>query len=182
MTSAAVSLFNDHGYDGTSMESIAGALGVTKAALYYHAPRGKQQILEHAMRRAMDPLSASLGEPGATEGSAEQRLRHLLSRQVELVVDGLPDICFFLLSLSHHPLAEEAKRRRRAYDNALHELFVEAAAEGAIRRDLDLQVLTRLVVGMVYSINEWYRPDGRVDRDELREHVLRVALEGAAPP
>ena len=181
VTSTAVALFNAQGYDGTSMETIAEQLGVTKAALYYHAPDGKQQILQHAMHRAMDPLWESLAEDGAREGSAADRLRYVLSRQVELVIEGLPDIGFFLLSLSHHPLADEAKRRRRAYDRALAELFAEAAEEGAVRADLDVGVVTRLVTGMAYSVNEWYREDGRLSPDQMRDTVLRVAFEGITP-
>jgi AcrR family transcriptional regulator len=33
---AALDLFIEHGYDGTSLREVAGALGVTKAAIYYY--------------------------------------------------------------------------------------------------------------------------------------------------
>ncbi len=40
----ALDLFNEHGYDKTSLREIADALGFTKAALYYHFER-KEDIL-----------------------------------------------------------------------------------------------------------------------------------------
>ena len=33
---AALKLFSEHGFDGTTIQQIADMLGVTKAALYYH--------------------------------------------------------------------------------------------------------------------------------------------------
>ena len=41
----ALTLFARNGYLGTSMSDIAGALGITKAALYKHYA-GKQEILD----------------------------------------------------------------------------------------------------------------------------------------
>src|ERR1700744_2476893 len=40
----ALELFNDQGYDATSLREIAERLGITKAALYYHF-RSKDDIL-----------------------------------------------------------------------------------------------------------------------------------------
>jgi AcrR family transcriptional regulator len=40
----ALKLFSEQGYEGTSLREIAGRLGVTKAALYYHF-KSKEEIL-----------------------------------------------------------------------------------------------------------------------------------------
>lgn len=181
ITTTALELFNQRGYDGTSMDGIANQLGVTKAALYYHAPGGKQQILDLAMRRVMDPLWLSLQEPGAVEGSSSGRLRHVLTRQVELVLKGMPEIGYFLLPVAHHPLKEEVRSRRRAYDAAVRTLLEQSAEEGEVREDLDSAVMLRLILGMVYSMNEWYRPDGRLDPAEIRDTVLALVFRGVDP-
>ncbi|MFT4235604.1 MAG: hypothetical protein QM607_11475 [Microbacterium sp.] len=47
-----------------------------------------------------------------------------------------------------------------------------------MRADIDAHVATRLTFGMVNSTVERYRPGGAVDADELREDVLRLALDG----
>lgn len=178
ITTRAIELFNERGYDGTSMEEIAKGLGVTKAALYYHAPHGKVQILEHAMRRTLDPLWMSLQEPGAMHGTNAERLRHVLSRQVELVLDGLPEIGYFLLPVAHHPLKEEVRARRKAYDGSVRRILEQAAVDGDIRNDIDLAVMLRLILGMIYSMNEWYRADGRLDPAEIQSAVFGVVFEG----
>jgi AcrR family transcriptional regulator len=46
----ALELFNEKGYDGTSLREIAERLGVTKAALYYHFERKEDILLELHLR------------------------------------------------------------------------------------------------------------------------------------
>ncbi len=46
----ALELFNEHGYDKTSLREIAEHLGVTKAALYYHFERKEDLLLELHLR------------------------------------------------------------------------------------------------------------------------------------
>jgi AcrR family transcriptional regulator len=46
----ALELFNDQGYDNTSLREIADRLGVTKAALYYHFERKEDILLELHLR------------------------------------------------------------------------------------------------------------------------------------
>src|SRR5437764_10989471 len=41
----ALELFTEHGYEKTSLRGIAGRLGVTKAALYYHF-KSKEEIVQ----------------------------------------------------------------------------------------------------------------------------------------
>jgi AcrR family transcriptional regulator len=52
---AARALFAEHGYAGTSVRDIADALGVTKAALYYHFA-GKADILLALVEPLLDDL------------------------------------------------------------------------------------------------------------------------------
>jgi len=54
---AARRLFTQRGYDGTSMRDIAGEVGLTNAALYYHFP-GKDSILAALSRTRRDELDA----------------------------------------------------------------------------------------------------------------------------
>ncbi|MCK6563711.1 MAG: TetR/AcrR family transcriptional regulator [Dehalococcoidia bacterium] len=69
--SAAERLFADRGYARTSMREIAGAVGVTDAALYKHF-ESKREILEvlyeeRGFFRAMDELESLSGKPGFEE-------------------------------------------------------------------------------------------------------------------
>lgn len=75
---AALELFAQNGYRGTSMQDIAARLGITKAALYKHYA-GKQEILDRIVARMneMDDARARAYEMPETEpyGFAEAYLR-----------------------------------------------------------------------------------------------------------
>ena len=53
----AVELFNERGYDGTSMGDLAAGLGIAKSAIYHHVA-SKEELLSLALDRALDGLVA----------------------------------------------------------------------------------------------------------------------------
>ena len=57
----AVRLFNERGYDATSMFDIAMALGITKSSVYHHID-GKEHLLQMAIDRALDGLYTAAHE------------------------------------------------------------------------------------------------------------------------
>ena len=66
----AAEVFHRKGYDNTSMNDIAEAVGLTKAGLYHHVPSKESllfTILDYGMDMAeayvVDPLEA-IGDPG----------------------------------------------------------------------------------------------------------------------
>jgi len=66
----ALELFNEQGYEKTSLREIAERLGVTKAALYYHFERKEDILLElhlrlHALGRGMLDELDRLGDEDA---------------------------------------------------------------------------------------------------------------------
>ncbi|MGB6091572.1 MAG: helix-turn-helix domain-containing protein, partial [Candidatus Binataceae bacterium] len=72
----AVRVFLERGYDGASLDDVARAAGITKASIYYHV-RSKEDLLARGVGRAFDALDAAMREPGAKQGRAEARLRHI---------------------------------------------------------------------------------------------------------
>ncbi|KAA9380404.1 TetR/AcrR family transcriptional regulator [Microbispora cellulosiformans] len=75
----AIGLFTEQGYEATSLREIAEALGVTKAALYYHF-RTKEDIVASLIEdriAALDELIAwAGGQPPAAETRRELILRY----------------------------------------------------------------------------------------------------------
>src|SRR5271165_633398 len=55
---AAVEVFNERGYDGSSMEDLSKRLGIAKSAIYHHIA-GKEDLLRMALDRALDGWSAA---------------------------------------------------------------------------------------------------------------------------
>ena len=76
ITNAAGRLFGERGYDGTRLDDIAAAAGVTKPILYRHFD-SKRELYLALLARHRDDLSTFVDEMPA-DGSLEQRLGALL--------------------------------------------------------------------------------------------------------
>ena len=92
---AAVALFNERGYEATSMDELAARLGVTKSAIYHHVP-SKVELLRLALDRALDALFALTEETGATTGPAIDRLEYVVRGSVRVLAAELPFVTLLL--------------------------------------------------------------------------------------
>ena len=178
----AVEVFIERGYDGTSMEHLSQAAGISKSSIYHHV-RGKEDLLRRAISRALSGLFAVLDEQRAREGRAIERLEYVTRRTVEVLMSELPYVTLLLRVRGNTDTERWAMARRREFDQRVAELLRQAAAEGDLRTDVDVRLATRLLFGMINSIVEWYRPsragrNGAASSEEVAEAVVRTAFAG----
>lgn len=173
----AVGLFNEQGYDATSVADLASRLGLTKSALYHHF-ESKSAILELALDDALDGLEQVVDDAEARHPLASDRLRAIVRGAVRVLTEKLPAVTLLLRVRGNGEVEAAALRRRRTFDQRVTTIVAEAQREGLIRDDVDAAVATRLIFGMINSVVEWYRPGGPVDPAELGEDILRVSLDG----
>lgn len=177
----AIDVFNRRGYDGTSMEDLARELGFTKSAIYHHVP-SKGHLLESALDEGLGALSRAIAEARspAFERTAYERLRSAVTESVVVLVDHLPAVTLLLRVRGNSPVELEALKRRRTIDADLAALVRDAVDEGALRSDIDPDLISRLLFGMVNSLIEWYRPEGPKDAHEVAEALVKIAFDGLA--
>ena len=173
----AVAVFNERGYDATSMDELAARLGITKSAIYHHVS-SKVELLRLALDRALDALFAVTEEPGATSGPAIDRLEHVVRGSVGVLTEQLPFVTLLLRVRGNSPVEEAALRRRREFDRIVTDLVRAAEEEGDVRPDVDPAVTSRLLFGTVNSLTEWYRPDGGLSADDLADALVATTFQG----
>jgi len=173
----AVEVFNERGYDATSMEELAARLGVTKSAIYHHVP-SKGELLRLALDRALDALFAVTGEPGATTGRAIDRLEHVVRGSVRVLADELPFVTLLLRVRGNSDVEQAALQRRREFDQVVTGLVRAAEEQGDVRPDVDPAITSRLLFGTVNSLTEWYRPGRGLDAGALADAVVTTTFDG----
>jgi AcrR family transcriptional regulator len=173
----AVTVFNERGYDATSMDELAARLGVTKSAIYHHVP-SKVELLRLALDRALDALFAVTEEPGATTGPAIGRLEHVVRGSVRVLTEQLPYVTLLLRVRGNSPVEQAALQRRREFDRIVTDLVRAAEDEGDVRPDVDPGVTSRLLFGTVNSLTEWYRPDGGLSAGDLADALVATTFSG----
>lgn len=179
LLTVAVGVFNERGYDGTSMEHLSKAAGISKSSIYHHVA-GKEELLRRAVSRAIDGLFGILDEPGAGRGRAIERVEYVTRRTVEVLMAELPYVTLLLRVRGNTRTERWAMERRREFDQRVADLLKAAATDGDLRADMDIRLATRLLFGMINSLVEWYRPQaaGGYDSDQVAEAVVRMAFDG----
>lgn len=178
----AFSLFRERGYEATSVALIAEHVGITKAAIYHHVA-GKEAILSQGVNHALGALFAVLDEPEAGAGARSplERFGFILRRSVEVELAHLDEVTVLLRLRGNTPTEREVLEKRRAFDRAVTGVIQEAMANGQMRQDIDLALITRLIFGMVNWLTEWYRPDGPIQTDQMIDAVIGFVMAGVSP-
>jgi AcrR family transcriptional regulator len=173
LLAVAVEVFNERGYDGTSMEDLSQRLGISKSAIYHHVA-SKDELLRMAMGRALDGLFEVLASTRQLEATAIDKLEHLVRGSVAVLQDQLSYVTLLLRARGNTAVERAAVNRRRQFDRYVAGLVKQAEADGDIRPDIDPGVTARLLFGMVNSLVEWYRPA----HSGLADAVCAIAFDG----
>ena len=179
LVEAARSLFSAKGFAGATTRDIALEAGVSEALLFRHFGT-KAQLFERAV---IDPINGFIRDY-VEQWMVRSVSDDTLERMVRAYVDG-----FYGLLLEHGDLLL-ALISAQAYDEIDDADELEAVpAREADRRglDFDVQIATRLVVGMVMAmalLDKWMFTMGRrrPGRKRIVNEMVGMVLHGLAGP
>ena len=173
----SVAVFNEQGFDGTSVEDLSRRLAISKSAIYHHI-ESKDALLGLALDRALGGLEDAVAAVRAQDGPAVDRLEALLRASVTVLVEQLPYVTLLLRVRGNSEVERRALTRRRRIDRLAAELVRDAVADGDLRAGLDPVVTARLLFGAVNSLTEWLRPGDSHDAGALGGALTAMVFDG----
>jgi len=184
---AAAQIICDKGYDATSMNDIAEAVGITKSGLYHHVS-GKGNLLFSIMNFGLDSLEEQVILPARAILDAEQRLRTIIANHVRLITSrsttqGNNPVTIVVDEVAGLTVPQRRKidQRKRAYVELIREALTQLKDEGKLR-ELDVTAATFSLLGMILWLSRWYSPEGRLSPEQVSEEVTKIALSGLLRP
>ncbi len=152
-------VFNRRGYDAATLDEIAQALGVTKAALYYHVTN-KEDLLLQCHQKALDIAINAVRTALAEASEPDEQLRLVLTRYIGGMTDELAGIVVLLyegaLSTSHY---HQIMEQRDEYERLLRGI-IEAGVKSGVFVPCDARLIGFAILGALNWIPRWYKPDG----------------------
>ena len=178
----AARIFIERGYDATSVNDVASALGMTKAGLYHYIS-SKESLLYEIVNYSMDALEAEVVAPVRGLRDPEERLRQILLRHASLATchDGHVTQLTDELQALPPALRKKIERRKREYFDLVRSTLLELKAAGRLR-DVDPTVATFSTLGMIIWLPQWFKPRARLSSEEVAAEVTRLALGGLLKP
>ena len=171
----AARLFFEQGYANTTIDQIAAELGVSKPFVYYYF-RDKLTLLETLSWGPTEAALSSMDFPADDPRPAHAKLAAGLERLIRVTLEHHPAATLPYRELQvYGPEYRRAHQRMadRFYDR-MTALLEQARADG--RAEFEDPKVTALaaasIAGFLYT---WYRPDGRLCRDELVAQLTRLA-------
>jgi AcrR family transcriptional regulator len=171
---AAKDLFFAKGYKGVSMKEIADAVQVMPSALYYHFPKGKEDLFTKMIQTLfVDEGVAEIDQGMATTQGLRERLTLLTSSLLKLPIDE--QFTMLLRDAREHIKNPENQRiilsLRDRIKQQVMGLFQAARNAGEIRTDIPVTVLVSLYMGML-----------RESKSLQGSQMVAVLLDGIASP
>lgn len=183
----AAHLICEKGYDATSMNDIAEAVGITKAGIYHHI-QGKKDLLFRIMNFGMDSLDEEVIFPARAIADAEQRLRSIIDNHVKLITgratsQGNNPITIVVDEVAGLTAAHRRKidQRKRIYVDLIRDTLKQLKDEGKLR-DVNVTAAAFSLLGMVLWLSRWYNPEGRLSSVRAAEEITKIALDGLLRP
>ena len=170
------------GYDATSVNDIANALGMTKAGLYHYI-NGKKELLFDIMNFGLSELAEEVATPAKAIRDPAARLRFIVDAHARLVTRGQGAITILVDEVTALTPAQQRKitQSKRAYFDFLRGTLDELKTAGKMQ-DVDTTAATFSLLGMINWLSRWFQQGGALTDEQAAEQIVRIALHGLLRP
>ena len=177
----AARLFQQQGYDATSMNDVAAALKLSKGGLYHHF-QSKDEILFDLMDHAMEITQERVINPVRDIADPEERLRMLIRLHIEVVL-SVRDREITVMLHENHPLSPSLRRRintrKKDYVHFVESLIAELQRARQSKGIVSPRAAAFALLGMINWIYQWYRPEGTLQEEDLVRQYTEIFFAGA---
>jgi TetR/AcrR family transcriptional regulator, cholesterol catabolism regulator len=177
----AARLFQQQGYDGTSMNDVAAALKLSKGGLYHHF-QSKDEILFDLMNHAMDITQERVINPVRLVADPEDRLRTLIRLHIAVVLSVRDREITVMLHENHPlppPLRKRINARKKEYVHFVEGLILDAQNARPLKSVVEPRAAAFALLGMINWIYQWYRPDRALSEESLVRQYTAIFFAGA---
>lgn len=182
----AASLFHHKGYASTTLDDVAGELGISKAALYHYVG-SKDELLSIIYTQAFENVFKDTYEMSGMDLPPDEKLRLIIRNHINnIIIKDLSMFSVFFSEESQLPEKDFKKIReeKKKYTRIVEEIIAEGISQGMFKKtDSNLQAYA--ILGMCNWIYKWYTPEKtNYTPDQIADHFISLLQNGylESPP
>jgi AcrR family transcriptional regulator len=175
------SLFIQQGYHGLAMRQISEALGVSKAALYYHF-KDKEELFLAIISSNLDEIESAIDLIQSKQVSCTEQIvlfvEYVLKQPAEQRA---------MIRLASQEMSQLSAAIRKKFDKTYHDQFIgklqtifQAGVENGEFRPIDPAIATWALLGIMYP---YFYPAHTGDtpvRPEIIHQIVSIYMNGVA--
>ncbi|MFJ3670432.1 TetR/AcrR family transcriptional regulator [Streptomyces sp. NPDC090106] len=168
--------FNEHGYHGTSVRDIAGRVGVTVPALYYHY-ENKQALLATLLQMSMTDVLDRCRAAAAEAGEDPLPRFCVMVESITLYMAHRKGLAFLDTEIRSLDAGNRARyvALRDYLEHMLLDTVKSGVAQGVFTTPIPAEAV-RAVLTMCQGVANWYRADGPLAAEEIARRYVLLAL------
>jgi AcrR family transcriptional regulator len=178
----AAELFAQRGFKNTTVRDIADAAGILSGSLYHHFD-SKESMVDEILSSFQTELFKKYDEIIGSDLDARAKVEAVVRASFEAIDQHHAEVAIFqndsgfLMEFERFGyLREHNTRFREMWLDLLH----GGVESGALRSDVDAELVFRFIRDTVWVAVRWYRPGGELSADQVADQYLSILLDGIA--
>jgi AcrR family transcriptional regulator len=180
----AAHLFRERGYNATSMQDIADAVGLLKGSVYHYI-RTKEDLLWAILEPSLRTLVDNARDILQDDAPLTDRIRRAIAAHAQSFAVNQPHMSV-LTQVSGSTLSAPRRRAyaelRTEYEALWREAIASGVASGELRSDVAPDVAVLAILGMLNWMFRWFRVDGEFSADEIAANFGTIVVDGLRTP
>ncbi|HNM77344.1 MAG TPA: TetR/AcrR family transcriptional regulator [Tepidiformaceae bacterium] len=178
---AAARVFSENGFHASTTEDIARAMGSSKGVIYYYF-RSKEEIylevVSTAILGAQERLELILAQALPPAETLREAIRIHLAYNLNEQEEGYYAMLVIKDVRTTAPeVRDEVRALQRRYIKRF-ESIIRRGVESGDFEPLDPAVTNLNILSAVNYASDWFRPNGRMDLDEVIDHIADQLVAG----
>jgi len=173
---AAITVFSEKGYAGSSLQDVADMVGLLKGSLYHYIS-SKESLLFRIFQEAHEQARAVQEEIDARRLAPDERLRTYVESLTLWYLANLARSRLYFTEWRYltGEERETVRGQRREFERYLRGIITEATEAGLARPGLDVRLTSFYILSAVNTVPIWYRPAGPSSPEQIAEQVAELA-------
>ena len=160
---AAARVFNEKGFQGTTISAVAEELQIDRASIYYYIS-SKDELFDEVIREASVDNVEKAKAVQQSDASPSEKLRTLIVELMASYTATYPLLYIYIREDLNHvsdkrsAWAKQMKKLNHDYDEAVTAIIEEGYRDGSFRNIGPARIVGFGIVGMLNWTNRWFVP------------------------
>jgi AcrR family transcriptional regulator len=181
----AATVFQEKGYQASTLNDIAEQLGTDRASLYYYVS-SKEDLFQEVVRGVLDANVKEANRIVKLDEPAAEKLNQLIRCLMLSYESNYPFTYVYIqedmgrVTNVDTEWAKGMSRQTRRFESIVKEVLRDGIAARELRGDLSVDVATNALFGMLNWTHRWFKPGRGTSGEEVAATFSQIFLDGVA--